>query len=104
MNWKRGILRLWVIISLLWLLAATGASFLVSSKLEERTSQPTAAEIAECEEIVPKTFVCFGEVEVVRVWQLPPWPQLAGVASVPILLLILGAAGYWVAKGFKASN
>ena len=89
----------------LWLLVATGVSFMISSKHEQRTRQLTTAEITECEKADPKPIYCIASRrETVTIWLLPPWPMLAGVASVPILLFVLGAAGYWVAKGFKAAS
>ncbi len=67
--------------------------------------EPTAAHIAECDEEDPFDPRCrLVRYENVTVWKMPPWRLLAGVAAVPILLLILGATGYWVAKGFRASN
>lgn len=103
MNWKRGLLRLWVIISLLWLVAATGASLMVFSKQRQLTVAEIAERREQCEETRPTDIFCrMVPIETVTVWQLPPWPVLAGVASVPVVLFVLGAAGYWVARGFKA--
>ena len=105
MNWKRGLLRLWVIISLLWLVVATGASLMGYSQQRQLTAAEIAERREQCEETRPTDARCkLVSMETVTVWQLPPWPLLAGVASVPILLFVLGAAGYWAAKGFKTSN
>jgi hypothetical protein len=97
-NWKRGFLRLWVIVSLLWLVVVTGFAFLAASKQEERIRQSAPAEIAECE------FCEFPAVEYETVWRMPPWWVLVVAAGVPLLLLAVGVAGYWVARGFKRSN
>ena len=98
MNWKSGFLRLWVIVSLLWLVMVTGFAFLAASKQEERTRQPTPAEMAECE------FCEFPAIEYETVWHMPPWWVLGVAAGVPLLLLAVGAAGCWVGRGFKPSN
>ncbi len=103
MNWKRGLIRLWAIISLLWLFLAIGAAFLISAKHQEQTVEPSSAEIAKCAN--SDDLKCgLVEVEQVTVWQLPPWQVFLGIAAVPVLLFGVGLAGYWVARGFAASK
>lgn len=108
MNWKRGLLRLWLIVSLLWFLAAGGIAVVVSSKQQQRGIRPTAAEIEDCKKKgpVPEFLSGCGDsrIEYVTVWELPPWQFLAGIVVAPIVLLGFGAAGYWAAQGFKPPN
>jgi hypothetical protein len=103
-KWKRGFLRLWVIVSLLWLVVVAGLASLASSTQEERARQPTPAEIAECEIRSGSEFCEFPTVEYETVWHIPPWWVLVVAAGVPLLLLAAGIASYWAARGFKPSN
>jgi hypothetical protein len=40
-------------------------------------------------------------VEYVRVWNAPDWRIAAFVLGLPVALLALGSASYWVVNGFK---
>lgn len=102
MNWKRGLLRVWIIVSLLWLLMATGGAFMAFSK-QEAQYKPYATK-AECESDTASFRCGLDVLESVTVWHLPPLWVLVGITAVPLVLLGLGTAGYWVARGFKPSN
>ena len=91
MNWKRGLFRLWVVISLLWLLAATGIALEIAAEMRPDTSAKS-----EWDELDPPKYM--------KVWHFPPWPVVIGVVAVPFLLLGLGSTAYWVARGFTRSN
>ena len=109
MNWKRGLFRVWAVVSLLWLLLAGGFAVALFSTQEQQTRQPTFAEIARCELENPGPWCSdpwaeFPRVEYATKWRVPPWQVWAGVVAVPLLLLSFGATGYWVARGFIRSN
>jgi hypothetical protein len=130
MNWKRGLFRLWVIVSLLWLALAGFLSIVVVTDsftvTEDRlqTAAEIAADIAECDKKDPEnetvhcTVLRLGGVtsafpigKAPRVWRIPPdlpwyfWPTWFGyVFAPPMLLFAVGAAGYWAARGFRRSN
>jgi hypothetical protein len=103
-NWKRSFLRIWITLSLVWLVAATGLSFAMFSVSQEQIRKPTDVEIAECNKKRGGPWCNDSLVEKVRVWKIPPWPILLGIASVPILLLGSGAVIAWVIRGFKARS
>lgn len=128
MNWKRGLFRLWLFVSLLWLVGAGSLAVLESSPVKEERRTPTAAESAECEtqllldapdsegsldfssygtplDTTELTPLCSKHIfESVRVWKLPEWRVIAAILAVPGLVLGLGVATGWVALGFYDSR
>lgn len=104
MNWKRGLLRLWVIASVLWLLLAAAGVAVISYKEKPQEQHLTEEQLADCimnEETSP--WCKYAKVEFVTVWEPPPWHILASLALAPLLLLGIGSAGYWVARGFRSN-
>ena len=67
---------------------------------KQETQRKPAATNAECESSQRCMFRRMYGVSV-TVWHLPPWRILVGITAVPLVLLGLGAAGYWVARGFN---
>ena len=107
MNWKGGLLRLWMVCSLLWVAVATPplVSFFSEEQVlsAEEQGLQTAADEAECA-ADPSSAACFPTVHTRTVWRWPPWWALALEAAVPLLLLGIGATVYWVVAGFRRSN
>ena len=94
MNWKRGLVRLWAVASVLWLLIAVPVAMFMFATSERRTIDVTAEEFLDGAE----------RVEYVWVWNAPPWYAVAFVLGAPVVLLGLGSAGFWVANGFRAKS
>ena len=128
MNWKRGLFRFWLFVSLMWLAGAGSIAVLENSPVMEQRRTPTAAESADCEaKLLLKTSdseqlldfssegtpldttgltpICSRKiVEFVRVWNLPEWRVTAAIVGAPALVLVLGIAIGWVASGFRNSR
>ena len=49
MNWKRGLLRLWIFVSVLWLAGASSIAVLESSPVQQQRIPLTEDELAACE-------------------------------------------------------
>ena len=102
LNWKRGMVRIWIVLSLLWLAVANGAVLLVFSEQQERIAQPTVNEHARWNEAEPASRNYHIEtIEYIRVFHMPPWPILAVIISLPVAVFGIGVIVYWVALGFR---
>ena len=96
MNWKRGLIRLWLVVAVLWFVAAAGVYAALFSKQETVApeSQDAPASGYRSKPYKPYT----DEPDVAEWW------FLAVVAVVPLALFGIGATGYWVVRGFKPPN
>ena len=103
MNWKRGLLRLWAVFSVLWILATVPLTLFYSQKTKEVTVWPTAAENAACEKGPMPDWCVFGRNEIVRTWHWPPTEFLLTIEGMPFGHFGIGAATYWVVRGFRQS-
>ena len=121
MNWKQGLLRLWIVAALLWMV---GSGTIVWDDLVQRTTKFEVTAPDQRHWLI----VTYGDVSAVQVLEwakkrpteevasLPqasfleynkPLPLLSRTRPFSILLLpplailLLGCVGYWVASGFR---
>ena len=98
MLWRRGLFRLWVVISVLWLIVA-GAFATMDWRNHQMPIEPQY-----CKEIEPPERVANceksqaeGRVEVASRRQI----TVAVVFAPPLVTLVLGLALWWVEIGFR---
>ena len=127
-NWRRGLLRLWIFVSILWLAGAGSIAVLESSPMQEHRIPRTEDEQAACEaklsqnstpptdapkpsvsqfldNYTPLDFSCDGTlVEYVRDWNLPERDVVSVIIGVPLSALGLGLALAWIISGFRDSH
>jgi|SRR5271166_4372316 len=109
MNLRRGMIRLWVVFTILWLIAAGAAGMttvydghgIKPWQWQERAYRVSLAEAVGCHFVE----VC--------VWDMPfsddvrrgaVMAYAAAVSAVPLIALALGAGLGWVASGFRAGR
>jgi 4-amino-4-deoxy-L-arabinose transferase-like glycosyltransferase len=107
MNWRRGLLRAWILLATLWVIMISGLSFM--------HWYTDVGNVVSVEQIVRSA------PNIVPQWDLPdhlkatpPLPTQLVVQSIsagmfgtvliifgpPLALLLIGVGAYWVAKGF----
>jgi hypothetical protein len=99
MNWRRGLLRTWLVVSICWVGVVGGQGVYEWyddswRNVPERPANcdpknPFTKYVPECLEMAPwlKTY--------------PFWAALRLAIGPPAALLLLGAALYWVGQGFR---
>ena len=106
MTWKRGLLRLWLIVSLMWLLFAGVSTGFVAAVVGAVSPPPT---MAHCNSLpLKQSFNCVGQIDA---YNRSPPPDMAVAAHDALLLgvipsLVLLVIGYslaWATSGFRAS-
>lgn len=98
-TWGAGLFRLWIVVSTIWL-----AVFLTMATASIERPHPLAA-------VPGKTANYFdkfdrqpsqADVSYAKEWHLNQFWQLVAAGTVPPLVLLgLGLAGFWVARGFR---
>jgi hypothetical protein len=103
MNWTRGLLRLWLVLSILWICAAgLAAIFVWNSDARLRASAAQLAEReAECGPDAPNRGPWCNYADVERAYPAPFLVYTSFVLGPPIALFVLGWTGLWVARGFR---
>src|ERR1700676_2349765 len=100
----RGLFRLWLVLSALWVAGILWAAWSNQWRVIAINRDPTAQEVADCEQA--RTWGCHDEI----VEQLSPIRQFTGYTlpdnsatafGVPALILALGLRVRWVVAGFK---
>jgi hypothetical protein len=103
MNWRRGLFRCWVALSILWIIGiivvAWAAPTLISTTY---LRQPTADEVAKCNELAPSKpppgftlDMCAAPIVERSSW------YVAIALGFPLLALALGLSIRWVVAGFN---
>jgi len=109
MNWRRGLWRLWLVFSLCWIVAVGVAAWREEAWIGTRISACAEAKGAQG----ANPFSCFDRDELARLKSAPV--GLADVAAVikdyaafaflpPLIALVLGLLGVWVASGFARKS
>jgi hypothetical protein len=114
MRWRRGLLRLWVVASVGWLLI-TGAVFRVPQSLLSWHGTPSPATVQEgpfrgLPVLTPNGSPdpLAGLNSALKAMQEENetpnglWGFLFVGMGPPVMILILGIAGWWVARGFRS--
>jgi len=118
MNWKLGLLRTWIFVSVFWLVGAGGFAVLDNSPYrrlpESKYIRPTEADLAEC---IADSFLDEATTPGIRTvcedvltrkfatdWNLPERDVIIFIVSMPVALLVLGTAVAWVVGGFRGSD
>ena len=96
MNWRNGLFRVWLLISALWIGAVSFHAFKHFSQRScvEDMLERMVGDFRDCDAGLPY----FGYPDLILAQRLDF--VIVGLAPIFILLL-LGAAGYWIARGFK---
>ena len=100
MNWKRGLLRLWAVVAVLWV----GVAF-YSNDTVLRVRDAYAIAVFDPDAYLaskPQTGFLLNKTfyVVASIW--PPLFDFAKLAFIPpLLLLALGYIGLWVGRGFR---
>jgi hypothetical protein len=106
MNWKRGLLRLWIFATVIWI-AGIGALAVIDWREYLHRAphivdpfQPRQSNMAGTP-VLPDDLRSSGSTTV------PPPPYLLYVVlalGLPACVLAIGTGGYWVAKGFSGER
>ena len=94
MNWKSGLFRTWLLLSIIWLVWASTFAVLESS-MKYRECVGTNTTGIECL-IESLIFTRDGQLPDLTVWTL--------ILSVPVVVLGLGVAIAWILGGFRDPN
>jgi hypothetical protein len=98
MNWRRGLLRTWLVISICWVGVVGGHGVYEWYSWQVVSETPASCDVPkdpfrkldpDCLESAP--------------WLTPslPWAVLRLSIGPPAALLLLGAALYWIGQGFR---
>ena len=100
MNWKRGLLRLWLLLALLWSLAIAGLCWMEVKDGPYSNGLVTDTVVAKTGEPVAR----FRENpyrEFIPVDQVISWRRLLAIwVGPPLLTLLLGYVLLWIGRGF----
>jgi hypothetical protein len=108
MNLRRGLLRAWVLFSLVWIVTVGTVLTLNWAKDPRWNRQydksPTATEISDCSAKFPGPWCTASFVLSEPVRQSEKWLSWTLIVfGIPIALLALGRAAIWVVSGFKSN-
>lgn len=103
MNWKRGLLRVWVVTSAVWLILVGSNLAIDSSTSRQIERPPTEAEVGACMDYRPGPWCSADIVEAIRSWTMPGWSAAVFTLAPPLLVLGLGLAITWVIRGFRSN-
>lgn len=98
-NWGRGLFRIWMVISAIWVaiifLNVQGLGLLTEALA--RAIYPSASCIQQLPKLGLNPFDCFASADAAERW------RAFGVEgfALPISLLIAGLIGRWIARGFR---
>jgi hypothetical protein len=107
MNWNRGLFRLWIVLSVVWLaLAGTGAAIIWTNDTPARSFAAAVLRYdTDCHRADGSKPGPWCDVPPVRGAAPMPDGLYAGMlAGPPLLLLILGWLCLWTARGFRESR
>lgn len=102
MNWSKGLLRLWLVLSCVWVcVAGVAATIIWNNNAPARESAAHwARHEAECGTAgTPKSGPCSLPARD-RLYPIPNAVYLAVVVVPPLALLVFGWLALWVARGF----
>ena len=103
MNWERGLFRLWVLLSLLWMVLSTAfvsISYALADAVSVWWNGCFPASPAE-NPFGDHALSCFKLWR--QIWAGAEVAALSGL-GVPAVIGVLAFAGMWVARGFKNPN
>jgi hypothetical protein len=101
MNWRRGLFRIWIVISALWLLGTAAVAF-TDTGIPSLTKD--CRELLKFEDV--KTGQKLGPHEVAQCddqWRKERMRLIAIALGPPVTLLIVGLVLGWVRSGFRKS-
>ncbi len=107
MNWTRGLVRLWVLSSIVWLLVWVGLNVLESFNARNRSARPlTETDIVKCMAENPGPWCRYlrrgiGTRVVVDDLRWPSPSQLSLGLIPPIIVYAFGASLFWALSGFR---
>jgi hypothetical protein len=102
MNWSKGLLRLWLVLSCVWVcVTGVAATIIWNNNAPARESAAHwARHEAECRTAgAPKSGACLLQARD-RLYPIPNAVYLAVVVVPPLALLVFGWLALWVARGF----
>ena len=106
LNWTRGLFRLWVLLSVLWIVGVTALAWSDPWRVTAYGRAPTAEEVKGCNEKTPgpwcKDWFVWEPTVQERAFHLR-WYGAAAF-GVPFVVLLLGVSGRWVLAGFKSQR
>ena len=85
MNWQRGLLRLWLVLSVVWIVFVGWATNVKCA------FGPVSV-----------SWGCHGYGRDPYAWE-SAWPILVEVFGIPLAVLVIGAGLVWAMRGFKAN-
>lgn len=110
MAWGRGLLRLWVVLSVIWIGLIAAVTVIPPLIPTQRERDRTHQEIIACEAMLPEgknPFDCYDPIAEVISPSFEPenWIGVIQFAAIPpLLLLALGWAIVWTVAGFLRSR
>jgi hypothetical protein len=110
MNWRRGLLRVWAVVSAVWI-AAVGAAYFIDLRMTEDVPPPVRACVLPDQSMwvngvhiakPPVGFVLQTTPSTCPSAQPPaPWGWIAIAVGLPLLNLGFGGGVVWAAQGFR---
>jgi hypothetical protein len=113
MNWRRGLFRLWIVGSVLFVIVVASISYSgIKAEFDAVARAPKAVtdpKLIEQLEVAPWDTKPFDPDEYLARFDRPnPWASLGWVASIavgiPLAALILGSSLVWAFSGFAAKR
>ena len=107
MNWRRGLLRLWLILSTVWVVLICAAAYaVIISPYLTASAENVCFEAAKNRNDGTNPFDCFHSTGMKFDDLIPLWsqllPYLVAALAPALILLLLGLAGFWITSGFQA--
>jgi hypothetical protein len=109
MNWRRGLVRAWLIASAIWLVVAAVGLSVPQSLIDVMISWPEAIRYAAATNPLPPSspFVwppAVSDIDAHRIAVANLWHFVLFGFGGPAAILVLGIAAWWVAQGFKPKS
>lgn len=107
MNWRTGLFRLWMALTVCWVAALTVVAYNGVTLPNERLAIHQAA-VAKCTETTkPNSWECFDTPATLRDWpdsEMSYSPYLLCGVVFPAIIFAVGYLGLWTASGFRRTT
>ena len=103
-NWKRGLVRLWSLLSILWVVGAGWIAIDENSPMERVVVEAGSIDTGRSTTLDVSGLTPVDSVVYVRDWSLPDWEIVVLIIGAPLLVFWLGMALAWVIGGFRDSH
>ena len=105
MNWRKGLVRFWLVFSLLWAALAVWYAYADWWVPRQAAFRATAAREACVAAAKENPALCYSGARSFADL-IPVWPTIRGYVVLavlpPAVLLMFGMLGFWIAAGFRS--